>query len=222
MRPLAVLRPEPGASSTVRRAEALGLKAFAIPLFVVEPVVWDVPDPQAFDGLLLTSANAIRHAGSQLAALEPLPVHAVGPATAAVARAGGLRVATVGNAGVEDLLRSLPSGLRLLHLCGKHRRAPPLRGQFVTPLPVYRSANVANAADLDRLAGAVVLVHSPRAGTRLAELARERRRTVIAAISAAAAEVCGPGWQQVAVAEHPNDDAMLSLAACLCEQPDPE
>ena len=45
MRRLLVLRPEPGASATVERARALGLDAVAMPLFEVEPVAWDAPDP---------------------------------------------------------------------------------------------------------------------------------------------------------------------------------
>nr|WP_294167967.1 uroporphyrinogen-III synthase [uncultured Sphingomonas sp.] len=222
MKPLAVLRPEPGASATLSRARAMGLQAFAIPLFSVEPLAWTAPDPSAFDGLLLTSANAVRHAGTGLAALKLLPAHAVGAATADAALAAGLTIAAVGNGGVEELLGSLPGELRLLHLCGERRRMPATPEQRVTPVPVYRSTEIRTPLGLHRLAGAVALVHSPRAGRRLAELAPERSLTTVAAISAAAAEACGRGWQDVAVAPRPNDDAMLSLAAALCKQSDPE
>ena len=222
MRPVAVLRPEPGASSTLSRAKAMGLEAFAIPLFMVEPIRWNAPDPKLFDGLLLTSANAVHHAGRQLGALKQLPVHAVGTATASLAQAAGLTVATIGGAGVEELLQSLPRGLRLLHLCGEHRRTAAEPEHLLTPLPVYRSVEVPGPAGLERLAGAVALVHSPQAGRRLAELAPRRSCTAVAAISTAAAEACGFGWQEVAVAECARDNAMLSLAARLCEQSDPE
>ncbi len=70
MRRLFVLRPEPGNSESLQRAEALGLDAVAMPLFDVEPVEWDVPDAAGFDGLLLTSANAVAHAGEQLTDLR--------------------------------------------------------------------------------------------------------------------------------------------------------
>ena len=87
MRRLIVLRPEPGASATVERAQALGLDAFAIPLFRVEPIAWTAPDAGQFEGLLLTSANAVRHGGDQLERLRGLPVYVVGEATAEAARA---------------------------------------------------------------------------------------------------------------------------------------
>src|SRR4051794_41196284 len=97
MRRVVVLRPEPGASATVERARQRGLDAFALPLFEVEPVAWEAPDPDRFDALLLTSANAVRHGGEQLVRLRELPVYAVGSATADAARRGGFEVASVGS-----------------------------------------------------------------------------------------------------------------------------
>jgi uroporphyrinogen-III synthase len=120
------------------------------------------------------------------------------------------------------LLRQLPPRLHLLHLCGEHRRtAEAWRGRL-TPLPVYRSAAIASPPGLPRLEGTVALVHSPRAGHRLAQLAQRRKQIAVAAISAAAAEACGHGWEELAVAERPNDDAVLSLAASLCKRAHPE
>jgi uroporphyrinogen-III synthase len=222
VRPLAVLRPEPGASATVERARMLGLDAFALPLFAIEPLDWTVTDVTRFDALLLTSANAVRSAGERLRGLQSLPVHAVGPATAEAARNAGLNVADVGMGGIDELLSALPSDLRLLHLCGEDRRQPVLSGSQITPIPAYRSVAVPGPPGLERLTGAVVLVHSPRAGRRLAELAPSRQSTLIAAISTAAAEGCGAGWGRIAVAEHPRDDALLSLGARLCEQSQPK
>ena len=86
MKRVLVLRPEPGASTTVKHARERGLDAIAIPLFEIEPVAWDVPEAGGYDGLLLTSANAIRHGGKGLNELRGLPVHAVGAATAKAAR----------------------------------------------------------------------------------------------------------------------------------------
>lgn len=221
MRPLAVLRPEPGASATLARAEAMGLDAFALPLFAIEPVPWTIPDPRAFDGVLLTSANAVRQAGAGLHSLNALPVHAVGKATAIAAAEAGLAVESVGSCGVEELLASLPP-LRLLHLSGEHRRTPSTPRQQLTFLPVYRSAALPDPSGLERIVGAVALIHSPRAGCRLAELLPERSRTTVAAISAAAADACGSGWERVGVAERPGDEAMLSLAATLCKHLPPK
>jgi uroporphyrinogen-III synthase len=44
----------------------------------------------------------------------------------------------------------------------------------------------------------------------------------IAAISAAAAEAVGDGWNEVAIAERPTDEALLALAARLCNNSDPK
>lgn len=215
MRRLIVLRPEPGASATVERAREQGLEALAIPLFEIEPLAWEAPDPDQFDGLLLTSANAARHSG---AALRNLPVYAVGEATADSVREFGYAVARVGDGGVDQLLGSINADLKLLHLCGADRRAPRNVRQRITAIVVYRAVPV-DRPDLGVAGDAVFLVHSPRAGRRLAELMHERGSTIIAAISPAAAEAVGAGWAVVECAEKPTDDALLALAARLCNKP---
>jgi len=73
-RPIAVLRPEPGNRVTAAAIEARGRIAIRLPLFEVRPLAWQVPDPDRFDALVLTSANAIRHGGPGLAALLGLPI----------------------------------------------------------------------------------------------------------------------------------------------------
>jgi uroporphyrinogen-III synthase len=219
MRPLLVLRPEPGASATVARARAQGLEAVAVPLFRIEPIEWQAPDPAAFDGLLLTSANALRSGGAQLQGLRRLPVYAVGEATAEAARKAGFDVAATGDSGVDGLLASI-GGLKLLHLCGEDRREPQAASQQITAIAVYRAVPV--EADLGAVKGAVALIHSPRAGRRFAQLAEDRASTIVAAISAAAAEAVGEGWRAVETAERPTDDALLALAASLCNKPLPE
>jgi len=215
MKPLVVLRPEPGASRTAARADAMGLEVRLMPLFLVVPIEWAAPDPSDFDALILTSANAVRHGGEQLETLKPLPVHAVGEATAALARAAGFTVASVGRGGSRDM--SLPAGGRLLHLTGlANVRTPAAKS-----IAVYEAWPVERPQGLDTLPGSVVAVHSPRAGRRLAELVKDRSRIAIAAISPAAAEACGGGWSAVQAADEPHDAALLALAARLCESPGP-
>ncbi len=218
MRRLLVLRPEPGASETLERAHNLGLNAFSIPLFEVEPVGWELPDPDSFDGLLLTSANAPRLAGPQLQLLASLPVYAVGARTAEAARKVGLRVVAVGNAGVDRLVDSIDPDARLLHLAGEERKLPATP-QNVTEITVYRSRAI-ERPDLGHVGASVALVHSPRAARRFAELVPDRMSIAIVAISPAAAEAAGPGWECVYIAERPSDDALLALAARLCNKPD--
>jgi uroporphyrinogen-III synthase len=218
MRRLVVLRPEPGASATVQRARAIGLDAVAVPLFEVEPVAWEVPDPREFDALLLTSANAVRHGGDGLERLRGLPVYAVGEATAAAARRAGFEIAATGAVGVDALLASIPAGVRLLHLCGEHRDA----AVAAPAVPVYRSVELPPPDELRALEAQVVAVHSPRAGRRLAELVDragiDRATIRIAAISQAAAATAGDGWAMREAAETPDDAALLALAARLCDK----
>lgn len=218
MRPLLLLRPEPGLTASSERATALGLDVVACPLFRVEPLAWEAPDASRYDALLLTSANAVRHGGMALANLKTLPVHAVGAATADAARDAGFRVETVGEGSVADLLANLPAEVNLLHLAGEDHRAPG--DARVERIIAYRAAEVAQPP-LPDLAGMVVAVHSPRAGRRLAELATERDRTSIAAISKAAADAIGQGWERIGVAERPDDASLLALAAMLCHTSPP-
>ena len=219
MRPLAVLRPEPGATATCEAARQMGLHPIAIPLFEIEPVTWTAPDPAGFDALLLTSANALRNGGRELGGLRGLPVYAVGEATASEARARGFSLSAVGTGGVDELLASIEPELRLLHLCGQERREPAAPRQSITHLPVYR-ATALPAPDLTPLAGAVAAVHSPRAGARLAELAAssgiDTSTTALAAISREAARATAGDWEQVVTADEPKDGALLALAARLC------
>jgi uroporphyrinogen-III synthase len=216
-----VLRPEPGAAATVGKARKLGLDAVAVSLFTIDPIEWTAPDGGAFDGILLTSANTVKFGGEALHALRGLKVYAVGEPTADAAREAGFDIAASGDAGVDRLLGSIEPDLKLLHLCGTELREPDGAKQEVTRVPVYRATPV-EAPDLSAASGSVVMVHSPRAGRRFAELMHDRGTIAIAAISEAAAEAVGDGWQKVATAEQPNDDALLALAARLCDKPDPK
>ena len=216
-----VLRPQPGAEATVEKARASGLEAIAIPLFEIEPAAWQAPDPAGFDGLLLTSANAVRFGGGALQSLRGLKAYAVGEATAAAAREAGFDIAATGDRGVDRLLGSIEPNLKLLHLSGADRREPDGAKQRITAVTVYR-AKPAEGPDLSMAADCVALIHSPRAGRRFAELVSKRDTISIAAISEAAREAVGEGWRRVEAAEEPSDDALLALAARLCDKPDPK
>ncbi|MFL6758983.1 uroporphyrinogen-III synthase [Sphingomonas sp.] len=221
MKRVLVLRPQAGADATVGKARAMGLEAAAVPLFEVEPVEWQAPEADEFDGLLLTSANALRAGGDGLQRLRALKVYAVGETTGEAAREAGFDVAATGDAGVDRLLGSIGPELRLLHLCGADRAAPSDARHAITPVTVYRSIPLP-APDLTSADGCVVLVHSPRAGARFAELVRDRGAIAVAAISVAAADAVGSGWRVVETADQPTDAALLALAARLCNKPDPE
>lgn len=219
MRRLFVFRPEPAARQTIRMAQDLGLDAVSNPLFELESIDWTVPDPRDFDAMLLTSANTVRMAGEGLASFRALPVHAVGEGTAVAARVAGLGVASVGNAGVDELLAEVRRDARLLHLCGEDKREPSTAGRSITSVAVYRANEKPNVSGLQALEGQAAVVHSPRAARRLAELISPGTRSTIrlAAISKATAEAAGDGWEEVRTAPVPRDTELLALAVRLCE-----
>ena len=222
MTPILILRPEPGASATAERARALGLTPIVAPLFKMAPIDWSAPDSNAFDAVLMTSANAARLGGGGLRTLLDLPVHAVGAATAESAKSAGFRVASIGDQGLDALLERLDPRLHLLHLAGQNRREPTQSPHRVTVLPVYASSAIPDSEwHPGKLQNTVALVHSPRAadlfGKRVDERGVHRSAISIAAISEAAAEAAGGGWKRIEAVSGPTDDALLALAARLCD-----
>lgn len=216
-----VLRPEPGASATVERARQRGIDAVALPLFKIEPLSWSAPEASSFDGLLLTSANAVRCGGDEARDLRGLPVYAVGASTADAAREAGFDIASTGEVGVDRLLGSIDPELKLLHLGGEDRREPNDPKQQISFVPVYRSKACDNV-DVRTAEGSVAMIHSPRAGERFGELVDssgvDRKTIAVAAISRDAAAAAGKGWAAIEAADAPNDDALLALTERLCNK----
>lgn len=225
---LLVLRPQPGASATARRAAEAGLDAVIAPMFVARPLAWAPPDPGGFDALLMTSANAARHGGTGLARYRHLPVHAVGETTAAAARDAGFDQVTAGTGDAEALVALVAAGphRRLLHLCGVHHRSGGNPVLQIKPVAVYATdaATLLDPrAEAACRAGAVALVHSPRAAAlfgRLVDAAGVPRGGVsIVAISEAASGQAGAGWRGVVASPAPVDGSMLAIARGLCDKP---
>lgn len=217
-----VLRPEPGAGQTAERLTALGFVPIVYPLFAVEAVDWALRDTAGIDSILLTSANAARFGGSSLAPFHDYPVYAVGAATARAARAAGFSDVRQGGG---DVAATVPLIARaghahVLHPGGEHVRAYDHQGLEIERATVYRTVPRGDAAGLAAVlpqGQPCALVHSPRAGARLAELVApaERPRLGLAVISAAAAEACGSGWRAVGVAAAPDENALLQCLQML-------
>lgn len=214
MRAVAVLRPEPGNAATAMRADAAGFAVLRLPLFAIVPLAWTPPDPSDHDALVLTSANAVRHAGPALAPIAALPAIAVGEQTAAAARAAGLAVTAIGTSDAAALAALLTARgiIRALHLGGRDRTAIAGVSHAVA---VYASEPIAMAAaDLARIAGYIALLHSPRAARRLGILldgaGLARADVTLAAFSPAIAAAAGPGWCRIAVAAAPTDAALFA------------
>lgn len=206
-----VLRPQPGNAQTCAALAAAGIEAVAMPLFAVAPSVWTPPDPAGYDALLLTSANAVRHAGTALARFAHLPVVAVGAATASAARKAGLTVAAVGGGNAAEAAAAAAGMGRLLHLAGRDRVA----AAGLDAVTVYASEPLTLAPGrIDMAVGAVVLLHSARAALRFVALSAglPRDRIRIAALSPAVARVTGEGWAALAVAMAPTDLELVGEA----------
>ena len=217
-----ILRPQPGADESAMRARALGLEPVVAPLFAVRALAWTPPDAAGFDAAMLTSASAARQAGDGLARFRALPCYAIGEATAAAAAQAGFADIRVGpDDGAGLLMMMAEDGVRrAFHPCGEDHLAIGHADIGVDRIPVY-AAEAAPALPREVLAalreGALALLHSPRAARLFAGLAGDRADVPIAAISARTARAAGEGWRSVAIAPRPRDQALLELAARLCQ-----
>lgn len=216
---LLVVRPQPGAGATAKRIEALGHDALLIPLFHIEPVTWVVPANGDYDALILSSGNAVRHAGRGLHELSGLPIYAVGSATTQAADNAGLRTAFTGQSNVDALIAAARDrgNRRLLWLAGEDRIAVAVPDDVsIDTRSVYKSATLPAPAGFSAAVSdaEAVLLHSPRAATYFStlcdDLSFDRSVITLATLSRAIAESAGSGWQQVVVAAEPNDAALLS------------
>ncbi len=206
-----IVRPAPGNKATADAVSAMGLYPVVVPLFEVVPVAWDVPDPQAFDAVVMTSANAARLGGPKLAQFTHLPLFAVGEATATAARKAGFAEVLSGASDAAEIGQNLPANV--LHLTGADYRPIPTESA-VTVTTVYEACPIAPCGSL---CAEVAMIHSPQAGRHLAALKPDRHETTIVAISTPAALACGFGWAAIHVAERPREHAMLATLARVCE-----
>lgn len=214
-RPLLILRPEPDAQATAARASAMGLVPMIRPLFDGVAMPW-TPPVGAFDAVMMTSANAARYGGPGLAAYHGHRLFTVGGATAAAAAAAGFADIDAGSNDVNALLLHIGATMpgRILYFAARDQaaHADPL---FEIVTVVVYAMETLPAPPLP--SDAVALVHSARAGARLAEIVTDRDTIDLVAISASAGAAAGSGWRSVRWPEMPGDAAMLALAAPLCE-----
>ena len=221
---LLIIRPQPGNDASAKRARDAGFDVIQFPFFEVRGSAWQAPDPSGYDALLITSANAIRHAGPELGAVRHLPVHAVGVRSADEARQAGLKVDSEGTGDATQALQAAADAghNRLLWLAGEDRQqlVLPVR-MTVDQRVVYASAPIKpdiSMAEAVRSSD-IIALHSARAAVRLGSLlnqwALDRANFTIACFSQAIADAAGSGWRAVAIADRPEDSALLSAARCL-------
>jgi uroporphyrinogen-III synthase len=227
MRPVIVIRPQPGCDASVADARSQGLDAHGFPLFEVHSLPWELPDPAQVYALLLGSANAVRHGGAALSALSGKPAYAVGEKTAQAARDAGFDVVETGTSGLQELLTQIrPDHRRLLRVAGQQRvEVTPPDGVTIEERTVYASEGLTLPDELAAMLArpAVVLIHSAESASHFASCCDaagiDRSRIALAIISDRAATMAGEGWATVEVAQHPNDGALLALAGQMCQEP---
>jgi uroporphyrinogen-III synthase len=221
---LLIIRPQPGNDASAARAKAAGFEPVQLPFFEVGPRIWEAPEASSYDALLITSSNAVRHAGPALSSLSGLRVHAVGRVSADAAREAGLELASSGSKGVADAIAAAQAAghRRLLWLAGEDRIMLMVpAGMQIDEKIVYASVPVTLPMDAAQIIShcPMVALHSARAARAFAAFveakALERQSFVIAAFSPAIAAAAGEGWGGMAQAEQPEDAALLSAAAQL-------
>ena len=220
-----VLRPQPGAMATAQGLRNAGHDPLISPLFVIEPVAWTPADPQAYDALLVGSANVFRHGGPALADLKGLPVYAVGGKTARMATDLGFKVRGQGTGGLAAMLPMLieDGHLHVLRLAGEDRVDLPATRLAIDTRIVYRSRALPMPDALrEALAGpAIVLLHSARAaqhfGTLVDQAGIDRSQISLALFAPALLDAAGQGWARVRVAAATDDRALLDVVAALCQ-----
>lgn len=189
------------------------------PLFDVKAVDWTLLAATQFDAIMMTSANAARYGGAQLQHYTHLPLYAVGGITASAAQHAQFADVRVGQSDVAALLDQISrDGVqRVLHLTGQDFIATMRPEIEITRCIVYAATVIDPPPKLP--SDAVILVHSPRAGARLASIIspEQRHRYAIIAISPATAKATGAGWHLIHHADQPSDDALLARAVELCK-----
>lgn len=228
-----VTRPEPGASETAARLDEAGFQPLVLPLTKTAPLApADIPDLAVFDAVAVTSSSALRHAPPDLLArLAGKRGYAVGPRTAEAFDGTGMTVADTAAGDAESLaaliIASENRGARILHLCGRVRRAnfAPLLQQAgidLTALETYDTVPVDYTLDAvaDRVGWNPVwgaLVYSAAGAERLVELMERPQlailfiRTHYFCMSGRIAEVLGK--ERTLIASEPSEEAIFARMA---------
>jgi uroporphyrinogen-III synthase len=184
-----VTRPRAQAAELVSRLEALGHEVAVCPLIEVEPIDGPPVDVEPYDWVVVTSRNGAEEL-LRRARGHPQKVAAIGPGTAEVLVAGGVRPALVPRVSTQEgLLAELPrpAGRVLLAAAEGARRllVDALGADF---LPLYRTRGLRPRLPAD--AGLVVLA-SASAARALGALATDVPAVSIGPQTTAAARAAG-------------------------------
>ncbi|WP_160300111.1 uroporphyrinogen-III synthase [Devosia limi] len=233
-----VTRPEPDAAATLLRLQALGIAAVAAPLMVRQTLATALPAAGGFAAMAVTSPNALRALAERgaLAQYQHLPVYAVGRKTADDALALGFAEAIDAGGTFGDVVNGLahaglagpvfyPAGT---HLSGDLARSVAPFGVSVETVRVYDMVAAPGEALLEVLAEGLpgAVLHYSRRSAELfvaaldGQLDRDARSAMaMLCISEKVAEpLIAAHFNRIALADHPNDDAMMTLALAFARE----
>ena len=235
-----VTRPQPDASETARRLNALDIDTVLDPLLTAQTLPTGLPAPAGFAAVAVTSANALRALEDRgaLDAYRTLPLYAVGDRTADVARRLGFRTVSSAGGNLSDLLSMLVRAEltgpvfypAARHQSGDLAKALAPHGIMAITTPLYDMRPAIALADATREglgSGriAAALFYSRRTAETFAHLAGtlgDRTRFGVLCLSeAVAAPLVAAHFVRVGLADHPSEEAMMGLALSFAREQNP-
>ncbi len=229
-----VTRPEPDASDTAARLQALAIEPVIAPLLTQQALRTSLPDRKGFAAIAVTSSNAIRALEERgaLAAYLDLPLYAVGDKTASLARAKGFaKVVSAGGslADLAELLAHLKLKGPVFYPAGREQSGDLAKslapyGVMVITALIYTMTRVQSLSEaiigtLEAGGIAAALFYSRRTATAFVELCGNRlsraskARLGMLCLSEGIAEpLIGAHFVRVGLADYPSEEAMMGLA----------
>ena len=239
-----VVRTEPGAGAFVRRLEDQGIAALACPVTIVRPLNTPLVVPEAAQGVILTSVNAVEQYGRRGLSTD-LPAFAVGSATATAAAAAGFTAVHDAGSDVRGLEALIADRCRpadgplvyptALDVAGTLRERLEGRGYTVVAAAIYEAASAdslpesvekalrtrtVDGAALFSGRNAVEFVRLALAAGHDSAISGMYALCISDAVAAALQSAeDSPGWRRIVVAASPDADAMAAALGDLHRQP---
>lgn len=238
-----VTRPQPDATETAARLNALDIETIVCPLLSFSPLTTSLPDPTGFAAMAVTSANALRALDGRgaLGNYRGLKTFTVGERTAAQARDYGFADVTSAGGTLADLVDLLahaglkgpvfyPAGREL---SGDLAKSLAPYGVMVITAQVY-AMNPIGALPLEVREGLVdgsigaAMFYSRRTAEAFVTLAGDglgraaRTRLGMLCLSETVAEpLVSAHFVRISLADYPSEEAMMGLALSFARDQNP-
>jgi uroporphyrinogen-III synthase len=234
MSTLLITRPDPDASFSAARLLAMSLTPITMPLLQRIDLDVEVPDAEGFSAVVMTSANAVRSLSEAgvVNRFTHLPVYAVGLQTASEAQLHGFKTIVHVDRNLAGLADHLAHGRiegKVFYPCGTHlsgdlaKTVAPF-GVDVLTCPTYDMVRVETVPEpvIEEIEnGGIdgVLLYSRRTAAAFVALVGSKispeahKRLAMLCFSEKVAEPLIEGrFARISLAEHPDEEAMMTLA----------